>query len=554
MDNNTFIVQAGHVVTFDVEDAVACDGSVSGWTTGLAGITITGAAVTPGELRLSTANNSNPATRVYCIRLKAGAKIVGTSAAVFGRLLSGTSLADETPMPTGAVHVIYDAGATATAGFVDTRYLDVRLYCAAPTATVYTLTAAAGTADTALTVTPDPATEVEWRAGWALGVNDVAQGVESTNATLHGTTPVAANTINLSGAIGTAKNIGARVCLLQRNVEVRWGHAGYAFAPVSGDGGSMILDCAIRQTNVTLQGRGVNGGVGTIMQGSAVISGCTYGIYAGTGHTMQGSAVISGCSNGIYAGTGHTMQGLATIQACTQGINQGLLFLRGVTLGGAGGLANTRDVLYPSDVRSYGATLASASQVTSYPTQLCAEGDMSIVLWDNAGVAKQYPKHWSPGAYGDTVTLASDPGSAPTGITEGCKFTLGQAGVPPAVQKPGFLDFPMWFPVGVLVSVTSYIYSSLQPSTMGEGPRLQILDPDATGGLYGQTPLAQTTMQSVNDAATTWVTVPVSYTEPTRSRMLILRVRATNSAGNLWFAHKVLTHGAGLGSPDGLVQ
>src|SRR3990167_9630487 len=100
MDDDAFVIQAGHVVTFDVEDAVACDGSVSGWTTGLAGITIAGAAVTPGELRLSTTNNA--ANRVYCIRLKAATQIVGTSAAVYGRLMTGATLADTTPMPTGA--------------------------------------------------------------------------------------------------------------------------------------------------------------------------------------------------------------------------------------------------------------------------------------------------------------------------------------------------------------------------------------------------------------------------------------------------------------------
>ena len=58
-DDSPVVIQEGHVIEFDVEDAVACDGSVSGWPTGIAGITITGSAAgTPGELTLTDTNNN----------------------------------------------------------------------------------------------------------------------------------------------------------------------------------------------------------------------------------------------------------------------------------------------------------------------------------------------------------------------------------------------------------------------------------------------------------------------------------------------------------------
>ena len=43
MNSQTMVIQAGHTVTFDIEDAPAVDGSVSGWATGVT-LRIEGAA------------------------------------------------------------------------------------------------------------------------------------------------------------------------------------------------------------------------------------------------------------------------------------------------------------------------------------------------------------------------------------------------------------------------------------------------------------------------------------------------------------------------------
>ena len=132
-DDSPVVIQAGHVVEFDVEDAVACDGSVSGWTTGIAGITITGAAAgnTPGELTLTDAvNNTNC---VYGLRLKANTAIVGTNVAVLGKVTGGTSTV---PLPSGAVHIIQFVDPPTTGGF-DLTYLSLALYAAQPVETAY---------------------------------------------------------------------------------------------------------------------------------------------------------------------------------------------------------------------------------------------------------------------------------------------------------------------------------------------------------------------------------------------------------------------------------
>jgi len=154
IDDQTFVIQPGHVITFDVEDAVACDGSVSGWTTGLAAVTIEGTTEggTPGELTLSRVNNS--ANRVYHLAIKngTGGTIAGTNTAVYGKFSSGTGATATTPMPTGAMHVIQQYGTTANTALVDCTYLDVAMYAAEPVQTSYILSAGVGTGATALPV------------------------------------------------------------------------------------------------------------------------------------------------------------------------------------------------------------------------------------------------------------------------------------------------------------------------------------------------------------------------------------------------------------------
>jgi hypothetical protein len=369
MNDQTFVIQAGHKITFDVEDAVAVDGSVSGWTTGIAGITITGSAAgTPGELTLTdTVNNAN---RVYGLRLKANTAIVGTNVAVLGKVTGGTS---SVPLPSGAVHIIQFLDPPTTGGF-NLTYLSLALYCAAPVETAYVTTAAAGIGDSVLSVQGrltgcNPNTDTtEWQVGRAVRVIRTTSAGINTQATT--IAAVGDGTITLADNLTVAKPAGSMVVLEQRNIEIRDSAATSNNRNLIANGTGAVLDCAIRSlrsatsgtrgiysgTSHTVQGSaviigcgcGIYYGTSHIVQGSAVISGCDYGIYSGTSHTVQGSATISGCTGGIYYGTSHIVQGSATISGCTGGIYggtshtvQGSATISGCTYGITGGTSHT---------------------------------------------------------------------------------------------------------------------------------------------------------------------------------------------------------------------
>ncbi len=225
MDNNAFVIQAGHTITFDVEDAVTCDGSISGWAIGIAGITITGATAgnTPGELTLSSVANS--VDRIYGLRLKDGMYIQGTDATIKGKLTAGS---EETPIPANSRTIIQmdDPSLTSPYTIIRGTYLVIELYGTGPIEPVYELTSAALATDTQLHVRglrdhTNPNTETEWRAGDTVIICNINKGVSRVVSTLDSSTPVGDGVINLSSPIGSTRLQGALVCLLNRNIIIR---------------------------------------------------------------------------------------------------------------------------------------------------------------------------------------------------------------------------------------------------------------------------------------------------------------------------------------------
>jgi hypothetical protein len=281
-------------------------------------------------------------------------------------------------------------------------------------------------------------------------------------------------------------------------------------------------------------------GTGHTLQGSAVISGCGNGIYKGTGHAVQGSAVISGCSNGICYGTGHTLQGSAVISGCSYGIAYGITIMRGGTLGVAADSKTCFDPQYGGKLICYGATLASTTQVTA-ATRLfrnTAPGPR-VELWDPHGSHK-YPKFWCGGGQGDTQ--ASGPTSFDPTLTESILFTFEQDALTPTITTAQyaacFLDFPMWFPAGVKQTIMAY-YKKTATGAYTSEPYIHIIDPDVADWPTVPVPLASTSAGTV--ASSDWQQFTLSYTEPTRSRMLLLRFTATNASSTCAFCHRVLS-------------
>lgn len=124
-DNDTVVIAAGHTVTFDAD--------TSGFANGIAGITITSHATTPGMLRAKY-----DADGTYYLKLKTGTTIAGTNAAAKGRLLANS---DGVWGNTGALaygrKFIIEMGLT---GKIVGSYLDIALYGYEPavkSATVY---------------------------------------------------------------------------------------------------------------------------------------------------------------------------------------------------------------------------------------------------------------------------------------------------------------------------------------------------------------------------------------------------------------------------------
>ena len=181
MDGQFFYIQPGHTVIFDVEDAPACDGSISGWsTTGIAQITIEGGPSSAGVLQFSATPNTPG--RIYGLRIRNATNgIQGTANTVLGSIVGGSA---ESPIPTNAITTISGYGS-----LINTTYVSVMLYGVGPSEPVYRLTAPANAGDTILYVEglrsqTNPQSETEWSAGRRVMTNT---GI----TTLHGTTPVA---------------------------------------------------------------------------------------------------------------------------------------------------------------------------------------------------------------------------------------------------------------------------------------------------------------------------------------------------------------------------
>ena len=373
VDNDTVVIAAGDTVTFDVD--------TSAWANGIAGITITSDATTPGMLRAKY-----DADGTYYLKLKTGTTIAGTNAAVFGRLLANS---DGVWGNTGALafgrKFVIEMGLT---GKIDARYLDIALYGYQPTvlsATVYntiqtvssidtgtdviTLGGAHGwTAGTAVMVTSsgtypgglaaDTVYYVRSPSGADLKLalqNADAQIVDITSSgsgtirIFDGHTNTGTATVNvledLTAVTGWTTTAGHNYVVLadaaapenydQQRLQLTTINAGSLVLSANVDSAQYpgakvwlvsrnvsILSACTTAVNIVDYGAGTHGGVFACQIRSTAGTGTTFygnGVNGGAGHTVSGT--VSGCSNGVYIGTGHTVSG--TVSGCGTGVNGG---------------------------------------------------------------------------------------------------------------------------------------------------------------------------------------------------------------------------------------
>lgn len=206
-DNDTVVIAAGDVVDMDLD--------LTGWATGINGITITSHATTPGELRCYTG-----APGKYGFKLKANTVIQGTNLTTKGIFRAGTSKAS--PLPQNITYEIIFGGSGANEmSQINGAYLAVYQWCTEPTIKYVQLTSPAIVGDTVLNVDQDVTADATrpWEANdYVVIATAVKTGVRSVE--IKQIASMTATTITLSAGLTYAMPTGSVIALRTRNI--RW--------------------------------------------------------------------------------------------------------------------------------------------------------------------------------------------------------------------------------------------------------------------------------------------------------------------------------------------
>jgi hypothetical protein len=360
--------------------------------------------------------------------------------------------------------------------------------------------------------------------------------------------------IQLSANIDSMQYPGARVWLVQRNVEVRSscttgvnivttvtnGVFG-AIRSTAGTGTTFYgigIIYGIGSSAATIAGctNGINSGSGHsvativgctsgIYSGSghsaATIAGCTYGINASSGHTAativgcnygiiygigSSAATIAGCTNGIYGGSGHSA---ATIVGCTSGIIYSMTRLTGAVMAG-----NTRD-LYNTILDGYNVSLLSATQngCYKYVTLPMPEIRFASLVRNLNGVTGALGA-WAQGGFTKSATYASGthgtpPITAPNGLVHETTFEDS--------DRVNYVEFPVRVPANTPLYVAMH----------GKLTAHDAFTTTPSVGIYDPTLPWQSDALNASSAMahnTDWQTLTAVYT-PTYERELMVRMQ-----------------------------
>ncbi len=446
MDNHTFIVQAGHTISLDIDG--------TGWTNGIAGCTIQGHATTPGTLR------AYGACGAVGLKIKTGTTIAGTDAAVKGRLLVNLSgVWGETGSLAWGNSCTFLLNTT---GYIDAQYLDIALYDTEPAnkyvetyGTKYTCTEASTDVapDTDLITfaegtPPSAGTPVMVRSAGVLpggltttdiyyvrsitdlgatftcklclqNSDDSAVNITSAGSgalyMYSGHTSTSTATMNViqnvtgdaqwaSGASVTLVDCNAPENCDQQRVTINGApNAGDITLSANVDSAQyplaritlMTRNVAIRSNttgnNIVVYASGsTHGGVFQCEIRSTAGTGTTfygYGVNYGTSHTISGT--VSGCNSGLNYGTSHTISGTVS------GNSYNFRFQN------AYGTSNQN----LQDIIVRGRAICAASFVDR---NLAYGGDQQVYFEDYGGVlGEQYAAHAQGDVYRNVGTLRS---------------------------------------------------------------------------------------------------------------------------------------------------
>ena len=408
MDNNTFIIQAAHLIEFDVD--------ISGFANGIAGLTITGGA-SPGKLYCKHSGDGT-----YWLMIKTGTTLAGTTSTNRGRLLANSdgTWGNTGALPFGRKFTI-DLKGTAK---IDASNLDIQLYDTEPTFSsvatygtkiavssintgtdVITLGSAHGwstntpvcvqssatlpsplVADRVYYVISPSGADLKlayYSSGTAINITDSGSG---TVEVYSGHTNTSTDTLNVLTDVTTDAQwaSGAAVVLVNTNAPESYDQQRVTLGTVAS--GTIQLSANVDSVqypgarivlvarHVRILSNGTSGTQPIVDYGASTFTGSVlrcgirntsgtgtmfygYGISGGYSHTISGA--VSGCSNGVNYGTGHTISG--AVSGCYSGVNYGT----GHTISGAVGF-----------------TLLGATEANIYDFQLStADGG----LWTSLG-------------------------------------------------------------------------------------------------------------------------------------------------------------------------
>lgn len=552
-DNDTIVIAAGHELVWDVD----LTSPPYSWTTGVAGLTITGhASGTPGRLTCPTSAGT------YVVPIKSGSILVGTDVTNKGQLYIGSA---GTPLPATARFEIRSLGGNST--LIDATYLDVQIYCTHPANILTRLTAAGNVSDTVLQVSPSVLGD--WVAGDLVYVCDS----NGQDAQAHVIQSVGDGTITLTSGLTAAKIVGARVFKTNRNVEVTYGGTGTA---VYRGATNTYWRLAIRQRGA-VQGYGfrwadVVGGTfdgvlsgfssGLVSGGDTVMSGVLVGCtnawsQSGTHGSHVISGWISGCTNALLGQASPVVSGelsgcVTAIAGCTGylitstgrivGNSYGMAYsngriLEGATIGGSAapdlnGVCDIR-TLHGGRSVGYGAGLRSTTQVVD-TNKGVSRPDNLIALFDVAnGSGTPQPgklKWWSSGGYG-----ASEDWSQPTHGDPPVPLAFVHTATFQSASYDNIIEIPLWGQAGIPLVVR--VYCRKQQTGMTVSPYAKLIDPNKEFGAANEA-LASATMADNTD----WQTLSLSYT-PAHDRPLVLRVGGRNATGTMYWNWDILPVG-----------
>jgi len=501
-NNDTVVIAAGHVVTFNVDQ--------SGFADGIAGITVT------GTLTISTTTSSY-------MKIKAATTIAGA-----GTLNVGTSAS---PIPFAVKHTITGGAAWFIQG---SGGLTMTVYAAEPATKTILLSGNEALGQTELSVDTNITSDI-WADGDSVRIDNINKA-KDTELRVIAAGGRAAAALTVTVGLTAAKITGALVNLVTRNVRFvgNTGNIATGFTSAAKlviAGGEWVNTsatcisgyCTISGGTFTGSAYGVNfGSLPSIVSGG-IFSGNTRAVSTGVGATVSGGtfsgntiglddlrfSIISGglvtgnTSTGAQVGT--TITG-GTFSGNTNGIG-GAFTVKNATFSN-----NTVDVAV-SQFTAYNTLFGSTTEYSAYTS--CAKEVYSESI-DHDQTAGAF-RAWTKGG-----TTASNAVTVPVGYTTSYIITLADA------SNEGFWQKEVTVGAGASVNITMNLYKS---GAMAYLPRCIIFNKAATDPFAGGAGINTFTM---TDSTTTWEDELYTYTNSTANDVtLVIRFQGKNASGTV---------------------